>query len=491
MTNGSPPPNSFAQRYQQTASNQQKKSPSPTVKIFVWDVHSDISVRSFFKQLNRTSSYKRALVQHPRTVPPSVTDNPSSEFDNLPATTIALDRRYVSKDYSYCTTASVHCSQSSDHLNGPVGESTVNRSQGQHTAYILQQPNNGSSVRNRVRDRKNQSSLRQSQKSASTSSTMLDDLAKTQQQSQMYQATLTTSTSTSNATAAAHMRSLDRRHIRGGPHNASIHSTMTKVPIKSSHTDIYGSLERNKHSKVSQPSLHGTLLNDENDHRSKADHQAHDFYHLTSNGPSTSTIVNVGNALQKQSSFDQIDSIPPPIPPALHRSRRPAPSVFQPHFEPTVVGTTVKDSYYTISGSKDISTHPHTNTRGLLTENFYNGPYNNKPPTGTTQQQQQQQQQTMHRYDTSPLLVRRLDHSHLSQSQQQSAATVTAQGHSARYPSQSYNRTQSSSTMSTSQPPLGRSTNSNSNLQPSALLFRPHSSQSSSSHSSGLVHLTK
>ncbi|CAF4749574.1 unnamed protein product, partial [Rotaria socialis] len=44
-TSGSPPPNSYTQRYQQ-----RKKSSSPT-------------------QLNRTSSYKRALVQNQRTTP--------------------------------------------------------------------------------------------------------------------------------------------------------------------------------------------------------------------------------------------------------------------------------------------------------------------------------------------------------------------------------------------------------------------------------------
>jgi hypothetical protein len=311
-----------------------------------------------------------------------------------------------------------------------------------------------------MRDRKHQSSLRHGQKSTSTSNTMLDD----QSQQQL--------------SSSTNMRSLDRRQIRGNAHNSTINSTLTKPHMKSSHTDIYGSLERNKHSKVSQPTLHGTIINDENDRIHKNDNQAHDFYHLTSTLPTqtntTSTIVNLGNALQQQQqqqqhgSFDQIDSLPP----SVNRTRRPPPSVFQPHFDSST--TTPKDNYYTISGSKDVSTHPHTHhIRGLVADNFYNGPYTNKPPI-VPPQQQQQQQQPMQRYDTSPLLVRRLEHMYPSQSQQ----------HLPRYPPQSYNRTQSSSMMATSQAPIGR-LNTTTNNQPSALLFRPHSSQSSSSQSSG------
>ncbi|CAF3346857.1 unnamed protein product [Rotaria sp. Silwood1] len=274
----------------------------------------------------------------------------------------------------------------------------------------------------------------------------------------------------------SHMRSLDRRHIRGVPHNSSINSTISKTHMKSSHTDIYGSLERNKHSKVSQPALHGTIINDENDRINKNDNQAHDFYHLTPTLPTqtntTSTVVNVGNVLQQQQqAFDHIDSTPPPLPvtSSSNRSRRPPPSVFQPHFDSSLSSSTTistpKDSYYTISGSKDVSTHPHTHIRGLVAENFYNGTYTNKPPPVPPQQQPQ----SMQRYDTSPLLVRRLEHMNPSQT---------------RYQSQSYNRTQSSSMVPTSQVSTSR-LNTNNQNQSSALLFRPHSSQSSSSQSSG------
>jgi hypothetical protein len=274
------------------------------------------------------------------------------------------------------------------------------------------------------------------------------------------------------------MRSLDRKQARPLPNNPTINSTTSKSQMKSSHTDIYGSLERNKHSKVSQPTLHGTILNNENDRINKADNQAHDFYHLTSAlTPQTntaSTIVNVGNALQQQhTSFDHIDSIPPPLPPTSSstRSRRPPPSsVFQPHFDSSTA--TPKDSYYTISGSKDVSPHPHPHThiRGLVADNFYSGPYANKPPVAPPSQQQQQQQQSMQRYDTSPLLVRRLENMYPSQT---------------RYQPQTYNRAQSSTMMTTSQPPPGRLNVTNPNQSSSALLFRPHSSQSSSSQSSG------
>jgi hypothetical protein len=303
---------------------------------------------------------------------------------------------------------------------------------------------------------------------------MLDDQSQQQQQQQQQLLQPPQLQSTSN------MRSLDRRHIRPVPHNSSINSTISKAHIKSSHTDIYGSLERNKHSKVSQSTLHGTILNDENDRLNKNDNQAHDFYHLTSTLPTqtntTSTIVNVGNALQQQqqsSSFDHIDS-PPPLPPtsSTHRTRRPPPSVFQPHFDSSTTTSTVtpRDSYYTISGSKDVSTHPHTHIRGLVADNFYSGSYANKPPAAPPQPQPQQQQQSMQRYDTSPLLVRRLEHMHPSQT---------------RYQPQTYNRAQSSSVMTTSQPPTGRPNTTNHNQSSAALLFRPHSSQSSSSQSSG------
>ena len=372
-------------------------------------------------------------------------------------------------------------SQSSDRLSSQPpafpSDTSTGRLQPQHTAYILQPPSNPSnnSSRNRVRDRKHQSTLRQNQKSTSTSNTMLDD----QSQLQFQQPSAASSSSSS-----ANMRSLDRRHVRPAPHNASINSTIAKTPMKSSHTDIYGSLERNKHSKVSQPTLHGTILNEGNDRGNKADQQAHDFYHLTSTVPSastanTSTIVNVGNALQQQhqqSSFDQIDSVPPPLPPSTHRSRRAPPSVFQPHFDSST-STASKDSYYTISGSKDVSTHPH-HIRGLLADHFYNGPYSNKPPAAPPQQQQ-----SMHRYDTSPLLVRRVDQPYPAPTQQQQQQQQQTQ--IPRYPSQPYNRTQSSSLMTTSQPSSGRLSNPNNITQPSALLFRPHSSQSSSSQSSG------
>jgi len=449
-TNGSPPPNSFSHRYQQPMSLPQKKSPSPT--------------------LNRTSSYKRALVHNQR-AGPSSTDNHSSDQDNQVFNPAPLDR-----------------SQSSDRLNSDV---SVSRSQIAHAAYILQPPTNPSAntSRTRIRDRKHQSTLRQGQKSTSTSNTMLDD-----QTQPAYQ--LTSSSST------AHLRSLDRRHARATPHNSTINSTAMKYPMKSSHNDIYGSLERNKHSKVSQPALHGTILNDENDRNQSADHQAHDFYHLTPTAPvNTSTVVNVGNALQQQqqqqNSFDQIDSIPPPIPPSLHRTRRPPPqpsSVFQPHFDSST-STAPKDSYYTISGSKDVSSHPHSHhIRGIFPDHSYNGTYPNKPPLAPPPAQQS----SMHRYDTSPLLVRRLDHNYPSQgqpAQQVSSSTSTSTSHMARYPPQPYNRTQSSSMMMTSQTPMERINNHNhssvsaaaaaSAAQPSALLFRPHSSQSSSSQSSG------
>ncbi|CAF3594973.1 unnamed protein product [Adineta steineri] len=429
-TSGSPPPNSYAQRFQQ-----RKKSPSPT-------------------QLNRTSSYKRALVNNQRTVPSAVVDTHSSELDNQVFLPPTLDR-----------------SQSSDRIVSNLQpDSSHNRQQ--HTAYILQPPSTNSSntsSRNRMRDRKHQSSLRHVQKSTSTSNTMLDEQSQQQHhQQQQHQQT-------------SNMRSLDRRHGRPLPHNSSSNSTISKAHMKSSHTDIYGSLERNKHSKVSQPTLHGTIINDENDPSNKADNQAHDFYHLTPTLPTqtntTSTIVNVGNALQQQqqTSFDHIDSMPPSLS-TTNRTRRPQPSVFQPHYDSLTTATTApKDSYYTISGSKDVSTHPHTHIRGLVADNFYNGPYMNKPPVvpppppSSSSQQQQQQQQSMQRYDTSPLLVRRLDHMYPSQT---------------RYQPQTYSRAQSTSTMATSQAPTGRLSTPNQN-QTSSLLFRPHSSQSSSSQSSG------
>jgi len=355
-------------------------------------------------------------------------------------------------------------SQSSDRLVSNLPPESANNRQ-QHTAYILQPPPSSSnssnnSSRNRMRDRKHQSSIRNCQKSTSTTTTISDEQSQEQSSS---------------------MRSLDRKHARPIPNNSSINSTISKTPMKSSHTDIYGSLERNKHSKVSQPTLHGTILNDENDRIIKADNQAHDFYHLTSPLPTqtntTSTIVNVGNVLQQQqqqqhTSFDHIDSIPPPLPitSSTNRPRRPPPSVFQPHFDSSTA--TPKDSYYTISGSKDVSTHPHTHIRGLVADNFYSGPYKSKPPVvpPSQQQQQQQQQQAMQRYDTSPLLVRRLEQIHPSQT---------------RYQPQVYNRTQSSAMMTTSQAPTGRFNTPNHNQSSSALLFRPHSSQSSSSQSSG------
>jgi hypothetical protein len=302
-----------------------------------------------------------------------------------------------------------------------------------------------------MRDRKHQSSLRHVQKSTSTSNTIFDDQLPQQ--------------------PSSHMRSLDRRQGRPLPHNSSSNTTISKTHMKSSHTDIYGSLERNKHSKVSQPTLHGTIINDENDRINKSDNQAHDFYHLTPTLPTqtntTSTIVNVGNVLQQQqqhTSFDHMDSIPPalPITSSTNRTHRPPPSVYQPHFDSST--TTPKDSYYTISGSKDVSTHPHTHIRGLVADNFYNGPYASKPPAVPPQPQQ-----SMQRYDTSPLLVRRLENMYPTQT---------------RYQPQSYNRTQSSSTMATSQAPTGRLNTPIQNQSPS-LLFRPHSSQSSSSHSSG------
>ncbi len=310
-----------------------------------------------------------------------------------------------------------------------------------------------------MRDRKHQPSVRHGQKSTSTITTIPDE--QSQQQS-------------------SSMRSLDRRHVRPIPQNASTNSTTTaattsKTQMKPSRTDVYGSLERNKHSKVSQPTLHGTILNDENDRINKPDNQAHDFYHLTSTLPTqtntTSTIVNVGNALQQQhTSFDHIDSIPPPLPmtSSTNRTRRPPPSVFQPHFDSsTTTTTTPKDSYYTISGSKDVSPHPHTHIRGLVADNFYTGPYANKPPPAPPQQQQQ----TMQRYDTSPLLVRRLENMYPAQP---------------RYQPQTYNRTQSNTMITTSQAPTGRLNTTNHNQSSaSALLFRPHSSQSSSSQSSG------
>ncbi|UJR25952.1 hypothetical protein I4U23_007300 [Adineta vaga] len=444
-TSGSPPPNSYTQRYQQ-----RKKSPSPT-------------------QLNRTSSYKRALVNNQRTVPSNAPDNHSSEFDNQVFLPPTLDR-----------------SQSSDRLVSNLPPESSN-ARPQHTAYILQPPSstnisNNTTSRNRIRDRKHQSSLRHIQKSTSTSNTLLDDQSQQQQQQQQQQQMSTSSSS-------AHMRSLDRRHGRALPHNSSSNTTISKTHSKSSHTDIYGSLERNKHSKVSQPALHGTILNDENDRLNKTDHQAHDFYHLTPTLPSqsntTSTIVNVGNVLQQQqqqqqqqqTSFDHIDSIPPSLPPS-NRTRRPPPSVFQPPYDSSTLATTAttlspKDTYYTISGSKDVSTHPHTHIRGLVADNFYSGPYASKPPVVPPQQQQQQQpqqqQQSMQRYDTSPLLVRRLEHMYPSQT---------------RYQPQPYSRTQSGSVMTTSQTPSGRLSTPNQN-PPSTLLFRPHSSQSSSSQSSG------
>ncbi|CAF1594425.1 unnamed protein product [Rotaria sp. Silwood1] len=70
--------------------------------------------------------------------------------------------------------------------------------------------------------------------------------------------------------------------------------------MKSSHTDIYDSLKRNKHSKLSQSILHDKIMNDKNDCINKTDHQAHDFYQLKSTLSTqlntTSTIVNVDNA---------------------------------------------------------------------------------------------------------------------------------------------------------------------------------------------------
>ena len=140
--------------------------------------------------------------------------------------------------------------------------------------------------------------------------------------------------------------------------------------------------------------------------------------------------------------------------------------------------TTPKDSYYTISGSKDVSTHPHTHIRGLVADNFYNGPYPNKPPIAPPSSQQQ----SMQRYDTSPLLVRRLENMYPSQP-------------TTRYQPQPYNRAHSSAMMPTATTTMpsqisstGRLniTNPNqSSSSSSALLFRPHSSQSSSSQSSG------
>ena len=210
-------------------------------------------------------------------------------------------------------------------------ESTNSRQQ--HTAYILQPPSSSSTstttTRNRVRDRKQPSTLRHGQKSTSNINSISDE--QSQQQT-------------------ANMRSLDRKAIRSHPHNSSINSTINKTQMKTSHTDIYGSLERNKHSKVSQPTLHGTILNNDNDRINKSDHQAHDFYHLTSTLPpqtnTTSTIVNVGNVLQQQQqqqhvSFDQLDSIPPPLPltSSTTRVRRPPPSVFQPHYDFIIYNT--------------------------------------------------------------------------------------------------------------------------------------------------------
>lgn len=437
-TSGSPPPNSYTQR---------NKSPSPT-------------------QLNRTSSYKRALIHNQRSVPSASADNHLSELDNQVFLPTTIDR-----------------SQSSDRIakilpNESTTTTTTTTSRPQHTAYILQPPpqipptssssTSTNSSRNRIRDRKHPSSLRHGQKSASTLNSYSDEQSQSSQQQQQQPSTM-------------NMRSLDRKHIRQTSQNSSINSTLTKSQMKTSHTDIYGSLERNKHSKVSQPTLHGAILNDENDRVNKSEHQAHDFYHLTSNLPSqnstTSTVINVGNVLQQQqhASFDQIDSISAtlPITSATTRIRRPPPSVFQPHFDSST--TTPKDSYYTISGSKDVSSHPHTHIRGLINDNFYNGSYPNKPPMVPPNQQ------SMQRYDTSPLLVRRLESSYPSQT--------------TRYHPQGYNRTHSSAMMqtttSTSQqppPPIpGRLnlTNPNQTTSSSALLFRPHSSQSSSSQSSG------
>ena len=383
-------------------------------------------------------------------------------------------------------------SQSSDRIakSLPNESITTTTSRPPHTAYILQPPSqvlppstSANSSRNRIRDRKNPSSLRHGQKSTSTLNSYTDEQSQLSQQQQP---------------STNHMRSLDRKHTRQTSQNSSINSTLAKSQMKTSHTDIYGSLERNKHSKVSQPSLHGTILNDENDRIKKTEHQAHDFYHLTSNLPSqtnntTSTIVNVGNVLQQQqqqqahASFDQIDYISPTLPitsSATTRQRRPPPSVFQPHFDSST--TTPKDSYYTISGSKDVSSHPHPHIRGLANDNFYSGSYANKPPMVPPNQQQ-----SMQRYDTSPLLVRRLE-------------TSAYPSQTTRYQPQGYNRTHSSAMMqtttSTSQlsqpqqqqqppPPVlpGRLnlTNPNHTASSSALLFRPHSSQSSSSQSSG------
>ena len=363
-------------------------------------------------------------------------------------------------------------SQSSDRLTHQMStvttDSSMNRPLSQHTTYTLQAPSNNASSRNRVRDRKQQASLRHGQKSTSTSNTMLEDSSQTANQ----------------------LRSLDRRHQRASPHNASVNSNINKTPMKSSHTDIYGSLERNKHSKVSQPSLHGAILNGDSNERSvKTDHQAHDFYHLTptagtatNNTSITSTVVNVGTVLQNQGSFDQIDSIPPPIPPGNHRSRRPvvAPtsqSVFQPHFDSST-STATKDSYYTISGSKDVSSHHHNpQNRSILADNFYNGPFPSKPPTSSGGISQQT---GMHRYDTSPLVVRRLDQSYPTGSQGQPPPIPVP-----RHQNQPYNRTQSTSTMATSQGPPGRSNIHTGSIQPSTLTFRSQSSQSSSSQSSG------
>ena len=372
----------------------------------------------------------------------------------------------------------VPSSQSSDLLASNTSAVSSESSSGRqppHTAYILQPPSNSSNnaSRNRMRDRKHQSSLRHGQKSTSTSNTMLDDQPPPPPPLQ--------------PSSSTNMRSLDRRHVRAVPQNASSNSNMSKTPTKSSHTDIYGSLERNKHSKVSQPTLHGTILNGDNERMTKPDHQAHDFYHLTSPLPmqsnTTSTIVNVGTALQQQTLFDQIDSVPPPLPPPTHRSRRPPPSVFQPHFDSST-STTPKDNYYTISGAKDVSTHSHTqHIRGLVADNFYNGPYASKPPaTASASSAAPNQTQGMQRYDTSPLLARRLDQMYPSHAQQHQSQPNTP-----RYHPQTYNRTQSSSMMATSQAPMpvGRSTHSTTNIEPSALLFRPHSSQSSSSQSSG------
>ena len=74
-----------------------------------------------------------------------------------------------------------------------------------------------------MRDRKNPPGVRHDRKSASTINTLPDEHS--QQQS-----------------SSSAMRSLDRRHARAPPTNTSANSTTGKSQMKSSHTDIYGSL---------------------------------------------------------------------------------------------------------------------------------------------------------------------------------------------------------------------------------------------------------